>query len=114
MADNGTDLGVDCYELWHAGHTLYPQMAAEFDGAASSIGSTDPEWAFIRDDSIGLGSTGAYSVWSACATMLEDRIAETARNLRDTGAALVLAADTYAATDEAAKAEYDKRKRELG
>ena len=114
MADTGAELGVDCYELWNAGTTLYPDMAAEFDSAADSISTSEARWAFTRDSSIGLGSTGAFSIWSASAGMLDQHLAETARNLRDTGTALVLAADTYAATDEAARAEFDKRKAALG
>ncbi|MEI5673665.1 MULTISPECIES: hypothetical protein [Nocardioides] len=114
MADTGTELGVDCYELWNAGNSLYPTMAAEFDSAAESIDSTSVEWAFNRDASIGLGANGPFAIWSACANMLDDRLAETGRNLRDTGTALVLAANTYAASDEAARAEFEKRKAELG
>ena len=114
MGDTGTELGVDCYELYDAGHNLYPAIASEFDACATEFSASSSYNAFVRDSSIGLGYSGAYSEWSAAANTLDNVLAETGRHLRDTGQALMLAANTYAATDAAAQAEYDRRKRELG
>lgn len=114
MSDTGAVLGVDCYELWDAGRNLYPAIAAEFDSSASEFSAAGSYFAFQRDGSLGTGSSGAYRQWAEAAGTLDDVLAETGRNLRDTGAALILAADTYAATDAEAQAEFDRRKRELG
>lgn len=114
MPDTGMELGVDCYELWDAGHNLYPGIAAEFDNSASEFSASGSYFAFTRDSSIGTGYSGAYDQWVDAANVLDQVLAETGRNLRDTGEALVLAANTYASTDAAAQAEYDRRKRELG
>jgi len=107
-------LGVDCYELWDAGKNLYPAIAAEFDASAGEFSATGSYFAFSRDGSLGTGSSGAYAEWAGAAGVLDEVLAETGRNLRDTGTALILAANTYAATDAEAQAEFDRRKRELG
>lgn len=114
MPDTGTELGVDCYELWNAGNNLYPAIAAEFEASASSFSVGSSYYAFMRDSSIGLGAAGAYHSWEGAGSTLDEVLVQTGRNLRDTGQALILAANTYAATDAAAQEEFDKRKRELG
>ena len=46
--------------------------------------------------------------------ILAGHLSQTADNLMDTGAALVHAANHYAQTDAEARAEFERRKREIG
>lgn len=114
MSDTGTVLGVDCYELWHAGNTLLPNVAGEFFLASAGVTPGDAHYGFQRAAGIGLGADGAYGPWSSLCGTLDQALNDTGQNLADVGVALRLAADTYAKTDARAQQEYDKRKKELG
>ena len=114
MADTGMELGVDCYELWHAGQTLLPEMSGQFFLAQYDVTPGNVSYAFQRSGDIGLGATGPFDSWRAVAETLSSFMGQTGHNLADVGVALRMAADTYAQTDAAAEAEYQKRQKELG
>lgn len=114
MSDTGTVLGVDCYELWHAGEVLLPDIAGEFFLASGGVVPGDAHYGFQRAAGIGLGADGAYGAWSSLCDTLDQALNDTGQNLADVGVALRLAAETYAKTDAEAQAEYDKRRKELG
>jgi hypothetical protein len=114
MGDSGYDLGVDLYELWHAGQTLVPQMSGEFFLATSGMIPGNVSYAFQRGSGIGIGPTGPFPAWQSLCLSLNDAVEHTAQNLADVGVALRLAADTFAKTDDAAATEFHKRQKELG
>jgi hypothetical protein len=109
--DSGTTLGLDLAELYRAGAVFLPAVADEFAQAASAVGkASDVESAFSRDP-IFAGYRGpAYQVWESLRADLDKFLHDTSDNLRDVGAALVLAANTYASTDEDARKELDRLK----
>ena len=114
MADTGMELGVDCYELWHAGQTLLPEISGQFFLAQYDVTPGNVSYAFQRSGDIGLGATGPYDSWQSVADQLNSYLGQTAQNLADVGVALRMAAETYAKTDQAAEAEFQRRQKELG
>lgn len=113
MTSSGRELGADIYELWRAGHENLPNVAAQFSDSASTLAAYSYGYKFYRSGSLGAGGMyGAYDAWNSLAGTLDGIMRETADNIVDTGNALVLAADMYAATDADAAAEFNRRKRE--
>lgn len=112
---SGRDLGVDLYELWHAGKNLLPVVAEEFSVAHGTLSSGSMSNPAYRGGGIGTeGSYGAGSAIMALGDVLEGYLARTNNNLYYTGQALVDAANTYEGADSAAIAEFEKRKKEMG
>ena len=110
----GHELGVDLAELWDAGQNQLPQVAGEFTKAVTAL-PTSITGIMYRSGPVGAGgSYGASSAWEALAEALSGHLSTTADNLMDTGAALVHAANNYAHTDAEARAEFERRKREIG
>jgi hypothetical protein len=111
---SGHQLGVDLAELWDAGQNQLPVVAGEFSKAVGAL-PTSITGIMYRSGGVGAGgSYGASSAWEALAATLSGHLSTTADNLMDTGAALVYAADHYAQTDAEARAEFEKRKAEIG
>nr|MDT0657598.1 hypothetical protein [Micromonospora sp. DSM 115978] len=66
-------------------------------------------YAFLRPDRFGGGTYGpVYGPWKDLRDELESILSATATNLELTGEALCLAATVFAATDEAAAAEFNR------
>jgi hypothetical protein len=114
--DTGITLGLDLFELYRAGKQSLPSVAAEFTVAAGSLtsagGSADP--LFTRPAIFGGNKGPAHAEWMELKGSVERFLAQTSDNLLDTGTALVLAANTYAASDEIARQELDRLKHENG
>lgn len=112
----GYDLGVDLYELWRAGSVVLPDVATQFTDAAALLDPQGARGAFHRTGGLGAGggAYGAFTSWHSLAATLDGFLNETATNLRDTGRALVMIADDYAATDAEAQRELDRRRSEIG
>ena len=110
----GHDLGVDLAELWDAGQNHLPHVAGEFTKAVNAL-PTSITGIMYRSGPVGAGgSYGASSAWDGLAEALSGHLSTTAANLMDTGAALVYAANHYAETDAEARAEFERRKNEIG
>jgi hypothetical protein len=111
----GHDLGVDLAELWDAGQNQLPTVAAELTIAVNAL-PTSITGIMDRSGGVGAGdySYGSAPAWEALAATLAGHLSHTADNLMDTGAALVHAANHYAHTDAEARAEFERRKLEIG
>jgi hypothetical protein len=111
----GHDLGVDLAELWDAGQNQLPTVAGEFTIAVNALPASITGIMY-RSGGVGAGdySYGSAPAWEALAATLAGHLSQTAGNLMDTGAALVYAANHYAHTDAEARAEFERRKREIG
>jgi len=112
---SGRQLGVDLYELWHAGQSLIPDVAAEFDAAYNGVndGAGD-SFAWYRGGGLGVGgSYGPHSDFQALAQTLGGYLARTYNNLYYVGEALVEAANDFANTDAEAAAEFESRKSQV-
>lgn len=116
MPDSGADLGFDLFELYRAGKQNLPNVAAEYGAAASSVKAAGSQAAdaFSRPEQFGGARGPAYAEWSELQKIIEKLLYETEDNMIDTGQALILAANTLAATDQAAKDNLDKLKSEYG
>ena len=111
----GHQLGVDLAELWDAGQNQLPVVAGEYTLAVNAL-PTSITGIMYRSGGVGAGDyfSGASTAWESLAATLSGHLSTTADNLMDTGAALVHAANNYANTDAEARAEFERRKREIG
>ena len=110
----GYDLGVDLYELWHAGKHLIPDVAEQFHQAGEALDGASSSWAWYRSGDLGSGgSYGAHSEFLALKSSLDGYLAQTYNNLHYTGIALVEAANDYEGTDAEAREEFEKRKKQM-
>jgi hypothetical protein len=109
MPDRGNDLGVDLHELWLAGKQYLPEVAEQFNGAlAHTRRAADYDFAFHRSAAFGGGGNGpAFGPFTALRDQLSDVYVETWRVLSDAAIALIIAANTYAETDDAAKRKFE-------
>ena len=114
MSLSGASLGADLADLYDAGHYKLPQVGAEFEAAAGSLNSVaDITGLLYRDPALG-GSTGpAAASFEDLRDAIVGILKQSASNLDDTGAALVLGANEYAKTDAGAAATYDKLRGQL-
>jgi hypothetical protein len=112
--DSGVTLGLDLAELYRAGSVFLPAVADEFASAAAAVSNVSGSAAplFDRDPIFGGSKGPAYAEWEELRAMMGSYLHDTTENLRDVGRALVLAANNYASTDGAAKAELDRLKTE--
>jgi hypothetical protein len=115
VMSTGHELGVDLAELWDAGQNHLPIVAGEFAKAVNAL-PTSITGIMYRSGGVGAGdhSYGSASAWGELAATLAGHLSTTADNLMDTGAALVHAANNYAGTDAEARAEFERRKLEIG
>lgn len=104
---SGKELGADIFGLWRAGTRNLPDVATVY-AEASTACDIEPTQAFARAGDLGFGPHGPWSSWQTLNDELSSLLVETSRNLRDTGRALVAAADDFAATDTTARAEFDR------
>jgi hypothetical protein len=112
--DRGVTLGLDLAELYRAGSVFLPAVADEFAGSAVAVSNVLASAAplFDRDPIFGGSKGPAYAEWEELRSTIGGYLNDTTENLRDVGRALVLAANNYASTDGAAKAELDRLKTE--
>jgi hypothetical protein len=111
----GYDLGVDLYELWHAGKNLIPDVAEQFHLAYGDLQAGNDSGPWYRGNGIGVGGQyGCHSEFQALMSTLDGHIAQTYNNLYFTGQALVEAANNYDLVDGEAGAEFTRRKQAMG
>lgn len=113
MSKHGTALGADLYQLWDAGTNMLPDAASEYDAAWESV-PWNIDAQCTRTGVIGIYPDGPAASVDMLISALNDALSTTARNLRDTGDALVWLANQYAKTDADAKAEFDRKKKDMG
>jgi hypothetical protein len=116
MPDSGKDLGLDLFNLYKAGTQNLPEVAAEYTAAGTHAANAlnAAAGAFQRHQIFGGSSGPAYAEWNELGQTIAKFLHDSGENLKETGEALVLAANNYAATDQAAKAELDNLKRQYG
>lgn len=106
MPDHGEELGADLYKLLVVGQQdlpsiaeIYHESVADLDAAGGQAGAAMNRPAFFG----GGGGGPVQEAWSALEQTVQHLLKETASNLDDTGHALVLAVNAYAAADGAAR-----------
>lgn len=104
MPDSGKIFGTDLYELWQAGTQYLPAVAVHLREAESELESAGHhDDAFRRPDRFGGGNYGpAYGAIAELRQWLATMLRQTAENLTDVSAVLLLAANEFAETDRAA------------
>ncbi|MBV1851621.1 hypothetical protein [Catellatospora tritici] len=114
MPDHGRDLGADLFRLYTMAKTNLPDVAVEYADAAAFVSDTDVglSAAFTRPAQFGGPQGPAYRSWTELRDTVHRFLSDTDENLDETAQALLLAADTYAGTDYAAKVEFERLKRE--
>ena len=112
MADS-TTLGADLFDLWNAGKHMLPAAAESVQGAWNTTPASIKSYC-TRSGPIGLVPDGPGQAIDNVLEYLNRALSDSAQNLRLTGDALVWLANQYAATDADAKAEFDRKKRDLG
>lgn len=102
MADQGAALGVDLNELYVVAHYL-TKVSGDYVSARKLVESCTPPGVYPP-------WTGIVPEWMTLRNSISDILADTARNLTDTATVLNQNANDYAATDQAAAAEFDRLK----
>jgi hypothetical protein len=95
MTKEGAALGVELSELWLCGRSYLPNAARATAQASTLVGTAGQT---------AVGSE-VFPIWDSVRDELQRILAEAADNLYATSDALVRVANTYAATDAAAKTE---------
>jgi hypothetical protein len=110
--DSGVTLGLDLAELYRAGKVTVPNGAVEIKAAGEALARVASAGScFTRPDIFGGAKGAAYAEWEELRATLDRFLNETADNMNDAAAALVLAAETYASTDDTAARDEFKRLR---
>lgn len=114
MPHTGEELGVDAADLYNAGRYKVSALADQFDAACTKLFSAGAaDGLFARDPRLG-GSLGpAKAAWDTLRDDIVGLLKETTTNMADTGTALTMAAEEYAATDAASAATYREIKKRL-
>ncbi|MBX6354729.1 MAG: hypothetical protein IRZ05_02610 [Micromonosporaceae bacterium] len=114
MPDAGRDLGVDKYELWLAGKEKLPAVVALYDEARRRIESTgDNAVTALTMPSVLLGNHGeVLGSWTALRDELLTMLSNTATSLAMVADVLVMAADAYDRSDQAAAREFNQLRME--
>jgi len=112
--DHGTDLGIDLFELYDVGSHKLPELATEYSIAAVGIATATAQATplFTRPSEFGGVNGPLGPEWLSFSKTVGWLLDQTAKNLDDTGRALVMAADAYAEADDAAKRKFDQLKHE--
>jgi len=108
--DRGVTLGLDLWELYRAGKQSLPAVATEYYDAGFRVGRAGSfaEEAFTRPAMFGGTQGPACGEWMELMSTIMKFLGDTGEALDDTGAALVMAANTYAETDRAAGRELQR------
>ncbi|WP_157538469.1 MULTISPECIES: hypothetical protein [unclassified Nocardioides] len=112
--ESGYDLGVDLSRLWwagkyHIGETVVGHMEAAANNVPSEAGDLYRSGGWGAPD----GANGPAAAIESYASKLHTMLVTNARNFREVGEALVLVANDYAATDQAARDELNNRKKQI-
>lgn len=111
MPHAGEELGADLVDLYDAGRYKMKAVAEQFRTAGGTLFRTDGQTAvFARHPALGGSSGPAREPWEALRDAVVDVVFTTAANMDDTGLALMMAADEYAKTDDAARRKYEALK----
>lgn len=113
MGSNSAALGADLYDLWNAGTNTLPDAAKQYDAAWEKV-PYNINSECMRSGPIGIVPDGPAPAINSLISALNDALSQTSSNLKATGEALVWLANEYAKTDAAAKAEFDRKKKDMG
>jgi hypothetical protein len=105
----GRELGADLYRIWLVGSRHLPEVGDALAQTAGSVLRTDlSDGAFRRPGELGGGLGSAHQAIADVRGQLLQMLGETSLSMHLTGDALVMAANTYAATDDEARAEFEE------
>jgi len=117
VSDHGEALGADLYKLLIVGKQDLPSIAEIYHEGVGDVDAAGGQAsaAMSRPAYFGGGAGGpVQSSWTALQQTVQSLLKETASNLDDTGHALVLAVNAYAATDGAAADRLAALRRDSG
>ncbi len=100
---SGREFGADLHQLYVAGRTVFPEAAKVLDLLTRAVHGIQPELAMSTSDA---GNPAAMRRLLELRNDLQYALQQTSITMADVGEALVHMADDYAATDEAANAEF--------
>ncbi|WP_027344953.1 hypothetical protein [Hamadaea tsunoensis] len=106
MPDHGDALGADLYKLLIVGQQDLPSIAEIYHEGVGDVDAAGGQAASAmnRPAYFGGGSGGpVHDSWAALQQTVQSLLKQTASNLDDTGHALVLAVNAYAAADTGAR-----------
>jgi hypothetical protein len=107
VGHTGEELGADCLDLWEAGYYELKPLAAIFRDAAGKLDLADGGLSnMYRDAKLGGPYGPVRDTWSDFRDDVFAILRETAENLDLTGDALMLAANEYMSSDQAAKDKF--------
>lgn len=104
-AGAGAGFGADLYALYRAGSQYFPEKAAAYSEITRDLAHTET---YVEQAVADTNHELAMWWLSQLHDELHQAMYETTRTLRDIGPALVQVADNYVATDDAARAEYER------
>ncbi|WP_067508264.1 hypothetical protein [Actinoplanes sp. TFC3] len=111
MSHTGEELGADLVDLYDAGRYKMKVVAEQFREAGGELFRTEGlTGVFARNPALGGVYGSAKAPWEGLRDAIVDVIFETAANMDDTGLALMMAAEEYAATDDVAAKKYEAMK----
>jgi hypothetical protein len=114
MPHSGEEFGSDLVDLYDAGRFKMKAVAEQFRQAGGELFRTDGlTGVFARNPALGGTYGPAKAPWESLRDSIVDIILKTAANMDDTGLALMMAAEEYAKTDDAARARYHELKSAL-
>ena len=106
----GTALGADLHDLWKAGRDNLPTVARVYSLASSDLGATHGALGAAFTGAAPFGGDVVLTSWRTLADQVQKIMADTADNLEDTGVALCLAVEEFAAGDAQAAEELNRLK----
>ena len=114
MPHSGETLGADLANLYDAGRYQLPVLAKQFGAAKEMlIGTHVSNSMFARDPQLGGRVGPARAAWDLLRDEVVGLLATTEDNLLSTAEALMMAAEEYASTDEAAMARFRREQAQL-
>ncbi len=109
MGHTGEELGADCLDIWEAGYYELKPLAGIFRDAAAKLDMTESGmYNMYRDSKLGGPYGPVRYVWADFRDDVFAILRETAENLDLTGDALMLAANEYMRSDQAAKDTFNR------
>ena len=102
---SGRDFGADVFALYRAGRVYFPDVATLYSAWTTSTHDFAQRTAFLDE---AVGGRAALALVEDTRATLQGALRHTAITMAEVGEALVATAADFAATDEAAGAEFDR------
>ena len=106
------ELAIDVHDLWFAANSCR-DMGDAHSTASAKVTSCTPASAFTRPEGIGYGATGIHDEWAALRDQITSMLTTNASSLQDTATAMDLCVEIITSTNDAVRAEFEKRKAQI-